>query len=116
MDIKKKIFARYVEALEEAIYSMPTGISEVIDMREEEITVAQQYFKDNVKNKKQLETNEESCPHCNASLQGEPIPLGVQMYYGTTHYSRKIGIYSMETDRTTHYQCPDCEQQWKREW
>ena len=25
-----------------------------------------------------------------------------------THFSRRIGIYSMERDRTTFYKCPDC--------
>lgn len=32
--------------------------------------------------------------------------------YGATrttgHWGREIGIYSLEEDRTTHYQCPDC--------
>lgn len=26
-----------------------------------------------------------------------------------THFSRRIGIYDMGADRTTAYQCPDCE-------
>lgn len=58
------------------------------------------------------------CPDCNADLQGDPIP---QEYIdegcygeGVTHFSRIIGIYSVEQDRTIAWACPDCGHEWDR--
>lgn len=59
-----------------------------------------------------MKDNEEKCPHCNTDLQGEQIPKESQHLFGATHFSRKIGIYDMDKDRTTMYQCPDCDEQW----
>jgi hypothetical protein len=59
-------------------------------------------------------TNIEDCPNCGVSLQGEPIPEDQQEAFGATHFSRKIGISSWEQDRTTHWQCPDCDHRWDR--
>lgn len=61
-----------------------------------------------------LRTSAEQCPHCGVSLQGDPIPEPSQPMYGATHFSRKIGIYSRETDRTVAWRCPDCEKEWPR--
>jgi len=55
-----------------------------------------------------MEDNNERCPHCNANRQGEPIHKDQQHLFNATHFSRKIGIYSLEKDITIHYQCPDC--------
>lgn len=59
----------------------------------------------------------ESCPHCGASLQGEPIPEPSRHWYGdgVTHYSRKIGheirgVY----DGVLYWSCPDCGEAWQR--
>ena len=59
--------------------------------------------------------NKELCPHCGVNLQ-VPIPEELQHHYnGATHGSRKIGISSMELDRVTKWQCPDCKGEWERE-
>jgi hypothetical protein len=54
------------------------------------------------------------CPKCKADLRGDPIPEKDQYLFGTTHFSRKIGYYDTEQDRTTMWLCPDCEHQWTR--
>ena len=54
------------------------------------------------------------CPHCKANLIGNEIPKKDQHLFGATHFSRKIGIYDMERDRTVRWQCPDCHQEWPR--
>lgn len=63
---------------------------------------------------KKLMDNKENCPNCGSNLQGEPIPVESQRNYGATHFSRKIGIYSRETDKTVEWKCPDCDYQWER--
>lgn len=61
------------------------------------------------------EENEERCPHCGVSLQGEPIPEKDLGYYGgRTHFSRKIGIEERDRDRTVWWLCPDCGWEWLR--
>lgn len=63
-----------------------------------------------------LNDSKEHCPYCGADLQGEPIPEKMRHHYGsTTHFTRKIGISSMEEDRVTKWQCPDCKGEWRRE-
>lgn len=55
------------------------------------------------------------CPHCGAQWQGEEIPEDQRELFGNaTHFSKLIGIYSLEEDRTTHWMCPECETRWKR--
>ncbi|WP_028393996.1 hypothetical protein [Bacillus cihuensis] len=61
-----------------------------------------------------MKDNKENCPFCNADLQGEPIPVEQQDSNGATHFSRKIGIYDFEKDRTIKWQCPDCKGEWNR--
>lgn len=53
----------------------------------------------------------EACPHCGSDLRGEEIPVDIRHYYvaGSTRYSRIVAIYDRGTDRTRHFQCPDCE-------
>jgi hypothetical protein len=58
--------------------------------------------------------NDEACPICGSSLQGDPIPSENQHLYGATHFSRKIGIYDTGRDRTVEWQCPDCGGRWDR--
>jgi len=49
------------------------------------------------------------CSKCGADWQGKPIPEADQHHFGgKKHFSRLIGIYSQELDRTVYYQCPDC--------
>ncbi|MCC0567353.1 sortase family protein [Brevibacillus borstelensis] len=57
--------------------------------------------------------NEEFCPHCGISLQGEPIPMEKRPFYSNyTHFSRKIGIYNDALDRTDQWLCRDCGGEW----
>lgn len=42
-------------------------------------------------------------------MRGEEIPVDVRRHFGSDRFSRLISIYSRELDRTTHFQCPDCE-------
>jgi hypothetical protein len=61
-----------------------------------------------------LRKNDERCPHCNTSLQGDPIPRESQEAYGATHFGRQIALYSRERDRTEGWKCPDCNHEWPR--
>lgn len=58
----------------------------------------------------------ELCPLCGADLTGEPIPVELMPEFGATHGSRKIGLYSLERDRVTHWRCPDCGGTWERDY
>lgn len=62
-----------------------------------------------------IEDEIEYCPHCNGNLRGDKIPEDIAHYYSGTHWSRKIGIYSIGLDRTVEWECPDCMGRWKRE-
>lgn len=59
-----------------------------------------------------------NCPHCEADLQGEPIPQEYidAGYYGhSTHYRREIGIEVRGVyDGVLFWQCPDCKGRWNR--
>jgi len=72
------------------------------------------------------------CPNCGLDFDGESIfdsfldkykdrqkALEVAEMYGATetkgHWDKKIGLYSMERDRTVMYRCPQCEHEWKRD-
>ncbi len=72
------------------------------------------------------------CPHCKSLLDGKDIyqcffddyqdkakALDYASSYGWTKerptcFSRLIGVYDMEQDRTTHYECPDCKEKISR--
>lgn len=62
-----------------------------------------------------MKNNNEVCPYCNANLQGEPISKKSQNAYGANHFTRKIGITSMEADRIIKWKCPDCNKEWQRD-
>lgn len=54
------------------------------------------------------------CPKCNADLDAGPIPEEYHEHYKPPYrYSRLIGIYDYEKDRTVRWKCPDCEQEWE---
>lgn len=63
-----------------------------------------------------MENTKEKCPHCKKDLQGGPIPKEQQQLYGSTHYSNKIGIYSVGLDMTAKWECPYCKKQWNRNY
>jgi len=71
------------------------------------------------------------CPNCNMDFDGGLIwNTGLEMYgteeraddyaeaYGATRttgkWGKRIGIYDMERDMTTHWRCPECKHEWKR--
>ena len=58
------------------------------------------------------------CPHCGASMQGEPIPQDLldRGGYGTaTHWQRRIGVEVQGAyDGILYWQCPDCGGTWHR--
>lgn len=59
----------------------------------------------------------EHCPHCHASLIGEPIPEEQRQsgcYGNSTHWRREIAIYDRGKDRTVAFECPDCGKRWER--
>ena len=61
--------------------------------------------------------NPKKCPNCKADFTGELIPKKYRDkgWYGKhTHYSRVIGLYDMDQDRTIAYRCPDCGYEWPR--
>lgn len=59
-----------------------------------------------------MRSNKEFFPYCNTDLQGEPIPKQSQKAYDVTHFTRKIGIRSIEADRIIKWKCPDCNKEW----
>lgn len=59
-----------------------------------------------------MNDSKEYCPHCNANLQGEPIPKYDQKHYRSTHFTRKIGMTSVDRDRIIKWKCPDCDGEW----
>jgi hypothetical protein len=61
-----------------------------------------------------MDDSKENCPNCHADLQGKPIPEKSQHLYGATHFSRKIGITSIELDHFVKWKCPDCGHEWPR--
>ena len=56
------------------------------------------------------------CSHCNANLQGDPIPEEDRKWFGgVTHFGRQIGVEVSEVyDGILYYQCPDCGHKWHR--
>ncbi len=71
------------------------------------------------------------CPNCKVDLSEEYIwdhffkkkgceneATRIAEMYGASKgkgkFSRKIGIYNLEEDRTFAWQCPDCNHRWER--
>lgn len=62
------------------------------------------------------ETVPDTCPHCHASLIGEPIPEHSREHFGGhTHFSRAIHRVHDRggDDRRLIWQCPDCGKRWE---
>jgi hypothetical protein len=64
-------------------------------------------------------TKMENCPVCKVSWQGEPIPqesIDKGFYDASSKFfSKVIGLYSREEDRTFAYCCPSCNITWDRD-
>jgi len=71
------------------------------------------------------------CSNCGMDFDGGLIwKTGLQMHgseeradeyakaYGATRttgrWGKRIGIYDMECDMTTHWKCPECDHEWSR--
>lgn len=79
-----------------------------------------------------VEENEHGyCPNCGMDFDGGLIwETGLEMHgteeeadryakaYGATRttgrWGKRIGLYDMERDMTTHWKCPDCGHEWPR--
>jgi len=63
--------------------------------------------------------DERYCPECGTDWQGKPIPQGSinKGYYrkGLTHFSKLLGYYDVNQDRTVSWHCPECAHSWPRE-
>lgn len=59
-----------------------------------------------------MNNNKEFCPHCCANLQGERIPQEQQSAYNSTHFTRKIGMTTIEADNILYWECPECGGKW----
>jgi len=46
------------------------------------------------------------CPHCGSPLNNPADP---------DFPRREIGIYDIDADMVTHFECPDCRQTWPRD-
>jgi len=58
-----------------------------------------------------------SCSECKASFVAEKIPKGSKEFYGDyTHFSRLVGIYDVNLDRTVYFQCPECPARYGRDY
>jgi ssDNA-binding Zn-finger/Zn-ribbon topoisomerase 1 len=56
-----------------------------------------------------------NCPKCESLWHDKPIPKESQHLYGYAQFfSRLIGLYDLDRDRTVAWQCPDCNTRWDR--
>lgn len=51
----------------------------------------------------------DSCPNCNVTWIGAPIPLQDRHLFGATHFRRQIAQYDRRLDCTVGWECPDCQ-------
>lgn len=60
--------------------------------------------------------SQNTCPHCDTNLIGDPIPEDIRHHYGDkTHFRRVIGIEVRGVyDGVLYYRCPDCGGTWHR--
>lgn len=57
-----------------------------------------------------------NCPKCGSLWHDKRIPEESRHHYGDARFfSRVIGIYNRDRDRTVAYQCPDCNTCWDRD-
>lgn len=58
----------------------------------------------------------DNCPHCNASLNGDPIPEELSGHYSGTHWRREMGWEDSDKyDGVWEWECPDCKGRWPSE-
>lgn len=62
-------------------------------------------------------TKIEKCPECGTTWIDKPIPEQYWENYSPPYfYSRVIGCYDRDLDRTAYWKCPDCEHHFDRSW
>lgn len=50
-----------------------------------------------------------NCRKCGVSFDGGSIPENIREHYSPPYrWSRRIGIYDRDLDRTVAWRCPDC--------
>lgn len=56
----------------------------------------------------------DNCPHCKASLLGDPIPEYMREHYSEPYFwRREFGIeYHEKYDGVWEWKCPDCSGTW----
>lgn len=60
-------------------------------------------------------TTLDACPHCGASLQGDPIPSDQVDFFGAAHFRREIGVTVLGVyEGALYWTCPDCLWAWNR--
>lgn len=58
----------------------------------------------------------ENCPSCKVALIGDAISEEKRhLFGGAERFTRVIGLYDVDRDRTTQWACPDCGHRWPRE-
>ena len=61
-------------------------------------------------------SNPDNCPHCGASLIGDPIPDDIKENYSGTNWRREIGREDPSVyDGIIEWICPDCNGVWPSE-
>lgn len=57
-----------------------------------------------------------NCPKCGSLWHEKRIPEESRHHFGNARFfSRVLGIYDRDRDRTVAYQCPDCKTFWDRD-
>lgn len=60
-------------------------------------------------------TKMRKCPECGANWVSKPIPKEYRENYSPPYFfSRVIGFYDRDLDRTVCYVCPDCKHEFPR--
>lgn len=59
----------------------------------------------------------EKCLDCGVSFKAEKIPKNSKEFYGElTHFSKLIGVYDVDLDRTVFFKCPECPARYGRDY
>ncbi len=54
------------------------------------------------------------CPKCGVSWDAGDIPEESRENYSEPYkFSRLIGVYCRDSDRTVAWRCPDCDEEWE---
>lgn len=62
-----------------------------------------------------MRDNKECCPYCNALFARRTYSERIAESIWFAHFTRKIGISSIEADRIIKWKCPDCNKERDRD-